>query len=166
MNCYIYLHYSRFCKVDVNTGFQSLHTGIPVSTGLFVLHVGYYLDLVAFPWRKLSIIYLSRPERHGLEQQTCDFAQGEGPDGPEFDFWGEVITESELLIHLQENRKQKRHQQRSSHPRHKTLLSENSWKTQAGQTPLWDFSPWRNEKCLTNSSTMRIKYPFLSFLVN
>lgn len=121
----------------------------------------YKLDIIQilllFPEESYLLFILSRPERHGLEQQTCDFAQGEGPDSPELNFWGEVITESELMIHLQENRKQKRHQQKSSHPRHKTLLSENSWKTQAGQTPLWDFSPWRNEKCLTNSPTMHIK---------
>lgn len=32
--------------------------------------------------------------------QTCDFAQGEWPHSPELHFWGEVIVEPELLIHL------------------------------------------------------------------
>ena len=157
MNCSVHLCYSRFYKVDVNAGFCSLHTRFPVSTGLLVLRVGYYLDLVAFPWRKLFIIYFIKARKTWTRRANLWLCPRWGTSSPELDFWGEVITESELLIHLQENRKQKRHQQRSSQPRRKTLLSENSWKTQAGQTPLWDFSPWRNEKCLTNSPTMHIK---------
>lgn len=35
----------------------------------------------------------------------CDSAQGELPDSPEVDLRGEVVTELELLVHLQENRK-------------------------------------------------------------
>lgn len=58
------------------------------------------------------------------------------------------------------------HQQRSAQKGQNALPSAKSLETHTEQTPLWDFCLWRDEKRLSNSPTMHVKYLFLPSWLN
>lgn len=150
MNHFVHLPYSGFYKADIHATLWSCHTYLSASHGRTLDSTPWILSASwCFPWWKLFITLFSQslPERHGLEKQTCDFAQSEGPDGPELNLCGEVITESEVLIYLQEKRKQRGisrgpHVQHMKHSHMKQLWKHTQGRALSGTFSLerWEMS--------------------------